>query len=119
MSFSFVFAAKMSDDPLQLMAEDETFDADTVKNRPIEFLYTTGMACPISDCNVTSTFNTKAKYARHWEERHVLSAEKYECAVKNCKKLIRRKSDMRSHLRFIHKRPQLNRTDHWEMPVKN
>ena len=93
------------EDPLELMAEDETFDVmltPSFKEQQIEFFYSVGMACPIADCNVGGKFQNKTRYQRHWEERHVQQAEKWECAYANCGALVRRKSDMKSHIRYVH-----------------
>uniref|UniRef100_K1PYJ3 Uncharacterized protein n=1 Tax=Magallana gigas TaxID=29159 RepID=K1PYJ3_MAGGI len=40
---------------------------------------------------------------RHWEERHVREVQKWACPHQGCKALVRRKSDMKSHLKFTHK----------------
>lgn len=49
------------------------------------------------------TFPSSAKFQRHWEERHVREVQKWACPHQGCKALVRRNSDMESHLKFTHK----------------
>ena len=86
-----------SEDPLQLMADDDGFDKERT-----EIYFSTDMRCPVVDCDVHSKFPTKSKYSRHWEERHIEALEKFECAVQGCTTRQRRKSDMRSHMKNKH-----------------
>ncbi|CAC5408208.1 unnamed protein product [Mytilus coruscus] len=87
-----------TEEPLNIMAEDEIFD----KEKLIEFYYSTDMRCPIADCDFGGRFLTKTKYSRHWEERHISSVQKYECPIQYCRGVLRRRSDMKSHIKFVH-----------------
>lgn len=87
-----------TEEPLNIMAEDEIFDNEKF----IEFYYSTDMRCPIADCDFGGRFLTKTKYSRHWEERHISSVQKYECPIQYCRSVLRRRSDMKSHIKFIH-----------------
>ncbi|CAC5378549.1 unnamed protein product [Mytilus coruscus] len=87
-----------TEEPLNIMAEDEIFD----KEKFIEFYYSTDMRCPIADCDFGGRFLTKTKYSRHWEERHISSVQKYECPIQYCRGVLRRRSDMKSHIKFVH-----------------
>ncbi|CAC5404149.1 unnamed protein product [Mytilus coruscus] len=87
-----------SEEPLNLMAEEDNFDSEKL----IEFYYSAYMLCPVTDCDFGGKFATKTKYSRHWEERHIFSVQKMECAIQHCTSRLRRKSDMKSHLRYVH-----------------
>ena len=65
----------MSSEPgLELLAE-----ADEFPLADIFFFYSPGMGCPVLDCkSYDAKFPTKAKYVRHWEERHEEFADKYQ-----------------------------------------
>ncbi|CAC5358812.1 unnamed protein product [Mytilus coruscus] len=87
-----------TEEPLNIMTEDEIFD----KEKLIEFYYSTDMRCPIADCDFGGRFLTKTKYSRHWEERHISSVQKYEYPIQYCRGVLRRRSDMKSHIKFVH-----------------
>lgn len=91
-------------DVLDLMAEDDFYFEESVFDLDEQdFGYVANMKCPIADCNVQGTFPSRAKFQRHWEERHVPEVQKWACPHQGCHALVRRKSDMKSHLKFIHK----------------
>ena len=107
--YSFYFSIMSEEQPLQMMAENDSFQDDFQYNpvgeytEGFEIYYSNQMTCPIPDCDFEGTFNRKAKYWRHWEERHVKVATKLECCYSGCKTVLRRQSDMRSHFKDKHK----------------
>lgn len=72
-------------------------------DQPKGFGYVPSMNCPVLDCNVPGAFPSRAKYQRHWEERHVPEVQKWSCPFQSCNTMVRRKSDMKSHIRYLHK----------------
>ncbi|CAG2247674.1 unnamed protein product [Mytilus edulis] len=62
---------------IQIFADGDFNDED-LENR-IEFFYTTiTMQCPIDGCNA-GRFGSKAKYQRHWDEKHLYLTISYSC----------------------------------------
>lgn len=91
-------------DVLDIMADDDFNFEESIFNLEVkEFGYVANMGCPVADCNFQGTFPSRAKFQRHWEERHVREVQKWACPHQGCKALARRKSDMKSHLKFTHK----------------
>uniref|UniRef100_K1QSZ0 Uncharacterized protein n=1 Tax=Magallana gigas TaxID=29159 RepID=K1QSZ0_MAGGI len=91
-------------DVLDIMADDDFNFEESIFNLEVkEFGYVANMGCPVADCNFQGTFPSRAKFQRHWEERHVREVQKWACPHQGCKALVRRKSDMKSHLKFTHK----------------
>ena len=45
-----------------------------------EICYSRNMDCPVPGCSV-SNFSSKAKFSRHWNEKHVPTSVKYHCSV--------------------------------------
>ncbi|CAC5423767.1 unnamed protein product [Mytilus coruscus] len=84
--------------PLNIMAEDENFDQEKF----IGFYYSTDMHCPLADCDFGGRFSSKTKYSRHWEERHLSSVQKLECPIQYCRSRLRRRSNLKSHIKFVH-----------------
>jgi hypothetical protein len=104
----FHFTEEMSNldiDVLDLMAdgdfnlEEAILTLDAVK----EFGYVANMMCPVADCYFPGTFPSRAKYQTHWEERHVEEVQKWVCPFQGCRTMVRRKSDMKSHFRYVHR----------------
>ena len=88
------------DDALDIMADG---DFDSEQMNKIEFFYSPeNMTCPIDGCK-GSHFASKTKYQRHWDEQHVHVTVSYACPVRLCKQYCRRRTDMKSHIRNIHK----------------
>lgn len=84
----------------QIHAEQDTLQFEE-PDLPVRF--TSGMKCPIEGCTAAeSTFVIRSKFVRHWEEKHEAFSSKYECAVKGCQSLVRRKEDMRLHIASKH-----------------
>ena len=85
----------------QIHAEQDNFQFEN-PHLPVRF--TSGMKCPIDGCTAAeSKFVIKSKFVRHWEEKHEPFSSKFECAVKGCKSLVRRKEDMRLHVTLKHR----------------
>lgn len=80
------------------MAADETFDQEKF----IDFYYSTDIHCPLADCNFGVRFLSKTKYARHWEERHLSSVQKLEDPIQYWRSRLKRRSDLKSHIQFVH-----------------
>ncbi|CAG2232881.1 unnamed protein product [Mytilus edulis] len=60
------------------------------------------MKCPIEGCTA-GRFTSKCKNARHWTEKHVQTSIKYHCSVRNCTVTCRRRYDMKTHLKEVHR----------------
>ena len=94
------------------MAENDDFQNDAMYNlvgkytEEIEIFYSYQMTCPVVDCDFEGKFNRKAKYWRHWEERHIKEATKLECCYAGCTTVLRRQSDMKYH--FKDKKKEFN-----------
>ena len=72
-----------------IIAEEEKFDEPDL---PVRF--SPGLECLIDGCTAAgSKFMVRTKFVRHWEEKHEPFASKFECAVKECKSLVRMKED--------------------------
>ncbi|CAG2237483.1 unnamed protein product [Mytilus edulis] len=85
---------------IQIFADGDFNDED-LENR-IEFFYTPiTMQCPIDGCNA-GRFGSKAKYQRHWDEKHLYLTISYSCPERLCKSVCRRKADMKQHLKKVH-----------------
>ncbi|XP_063442870.1 uncharacterized protein LOC134723166 [Mytilus trossulus] len=85
---------------IQIFADGD-FEDEDLENR-IEFFYTPiTMQCPIDGCNA-GRFGSKAKYQRHWDEKHLYLSISYSCPERLCKSVCRRKADMKQHLKKIH-----------------
>lgn len=89
-------------DILLISADADEYNAFDVGQNESEILFEKGMECPVPGCNVNSIFLTQAKFLRHWEERHIERTIKYECPVKNCKTMTKRRSDMKHHIKQKH-----------------
>ena len=89
----------------QVGAEDmENHDDQDDSIEKIEFYFTRGgvMKCPIEGCTA-GRFTFKCKYARHWTEKHVQISIKCHCSVRNCTVTCRRRYDMKTHLKEVHR----------------
>ena len=67
----------------------------------MEFLYSNSasMMCPIDGCEA-EIFHSRAKYMRHWNERHVPKFIKYTCSI--CSISCRRRYDMKVQISRVH-----------------
>jgi hypothetical protein len=61
------------------------------------------MLCPVVGC-IGIQFPTKTRFQRHWEEKHRLQTRKFLCPIAGCSAEVRRRSDMRTHLKTKHER---------------
>ncbi|CAC5371139.1 unnamed protein product [Mytilus coruscus] len=70
----------------------------------IEFFFMTGgeIKCPIEGCTV-GRFTSKCKFTRHWTEKHVKTSIKYHCSIRNCTVTCRRRYDMKTHIKEVHR----------------
>ncbi|CAG2192716.1 unnamed protein product [Mytilus edulis] len=85
---------------IQIFADGD-FNDENLENR-IAFCYTpTTMQCPIDGCNA-GRFGSRAKYQRHWDEKHLYLTINYSCPERLCKSVCRRKTDMKQHLKKVH-----------------
>ena len=69
----------------------------------VEFYFNPGgqMQCPIDDCGA-SRFASRAKFLRHWEEKHTKFGVKYSCSIAGCRVSCRRKYDIKMQLSKMH-----------------
>lgn len=63
-----------------------------------EFFFSPEMSCPIDGCPPNLVFPTKAKYQRHWTEKHLPEVVSYSSPVFHYKVSCRRRYDIKVHL---------------------
>jgi hypothetical protein len=81
---------------------DFNMEAILTMDKDKEFGYVANMACPVPKCNFPGTFSSRERFQRHCEERHSEEVQKWACPYQGCKTMVRRKSDMKSHFKFVH-----------------
>lgn len=67
-----------------------------------EFFFSPEMSCPIDGCPPNLVFPTKAKYQRHWTEKHLPEVVSYSSPVFHYKVSCRKRYDIKVHLLRVH-----------------
>ena len=83
---------------LHHLAEDTGCQLDSDNRIEIFYSNSASMICPIDGCEA-GRFHSRAKYMRHWNERHVPTCIKYTCSI--CSISCRRRY-MKVHISRLH-----------------
>ncbi|CAC5361866.1 unnamed protein product [Mytilus coruscus] len=86
----------------QAVLEELEDQDDSIDKTEFFFMTGGGMKCPIEGCTV-GRFTPKCKFIRHWTERHVKTSIKYHCSIRNCTVTCRRRYDMKTHIKEVHR----------------